>query len=216
MDDLNQYIYYIFYSYPFIQEKNSDHLWIITPIVISVFALFISWLQYRSSVTHNKNSIRPLLTIDYTDDPQNYSFEVNLKNKGHGTAIVDGLRFRHKKKWLNIDEQRKLANLCIFENFTKSDIEKEDGLNFNYLALTPGESHRILSFSAKSIPNNKNSHVKAYFTYTCIKKNFFKLAIFIRYENIYRDKFFISTQDDENLSIKQVQWDYKNLRRQKK
>lgn len=63
----------------------------VTSIVISVAAVFISFITYTSQRKHNQNSVRPILNIVFGDYEDN--IYVKIVNNGVGPATIKDLKF---------------------------------------------------------------------------------------------------------------------------
>lgn len=58
-------------------------------LITSIAAVVISVITYKSQKTHNKNSVRPILNIDFGDYEN--KLEVQVVNNGVGPAIISDI-----------------------------------------------------------------------------------------------------------------------------
>lgn len=168
---------------------SADTITAIAAIIIALIALGISVWQGYETRRHNRLSVTPKLTYDYSLSSAYPEVAIKLSNNGIGPAIikdfalhVDGIRIEDigYGGWKSVGNK-----LNTFQPWVRSAfLNKED-------VMRVGETKMLFSVDRKNI-NRERKEI--------ILKAFSRLKISIEYESIYGDNYLIEIDETERFS----------------
>ena len=158
-----------------IQETNYiDIILTIATVVLSSTAIVISIISWRSQVTHNKNSVKPIIDIIFGDYES--KIYIKIKNNGVGPAIItkacfliDGIEYDNIMSAF-YSHYEKCNSFTVLHKWT-TFVE-----NFDNRTIPPNGELKLLEYISS------NHH-----EINCIRGVLMHLVVSVAYNNIYND-----------------------------
>jgi len=147
-------------------------------IIIALAALLATIWQGRSTYTHNKLSVKPLLNIEEHGHP-NRPIKLELCNKGVGPALIKQYSIILDGKEHEAEEFESLE-IIIHKIGIDPKTAQWDAAFPGYSVLLPGESISLLAF--------RNSHEEEVL-YDFLLEQLPRINFLIEYECIYKTQF---------------------------
>jgi len=149
-------------------------------LIIAGAALFLSYSQSKSTIMHNKLSVRPLLHFA-TCIHDGEDFKVSLVNSGTGPAIIENITIIYKstKHVISLPDEY----IKLFDTL-KIKIDKKNAYTtktFPKGSVISAETEgTLIHFNDTS----ENANILTFF-----RQNITSMQIVVNYQNIYGDSF---------------------------
>lgn len=155
----------------------------ICAIVVSILGIglgvYFNWKTLKITINHNRKSVRPALKFDRAFDELNFEIDHGLKNSGTGPAFITKLLFFYDNK-----EYKSLAfllssNISVYHSIVKQSKSIES--NFDDREVIASSDYQNIY---------KSSFIENKYMFE-IKKILRRTEIYVEYESIYEEKYFM-------------------------
>lgn len=164
-----------------IEYANDFWSWAKVPSnVLPVFALTVSYIQWRTSRRHNRLSVKPYITDQLEIDRTTLKFQVSIVNAGLGPAILDSFTVLENESPLTAKEFGERVGYKLSDKFNISQHYAAKSA-----AVKKDESKVILSVECNCDPEDQRNRQ---LFHAFVNWAQYDLRIHAKYQSAYGEK----------------------------